>query len=125
MTAIQLLNQLTERQLSDDTRLRRVVAQFQRQLGQIFKNASVRRRNRKYEIDVAVYATPMGRGRSFQMPERQIREWIRQAAESAHPRLYKRMNVNIEPWITGRVSHKLFAPVKITIDAAQNPMPMG
>jgi hypothetical protein len=119
VTARQILNQLTERQLSDDTRLRRVVALFQRRLGEIFKNASVRRRNRRYEIDVGVYETPMKGGRAYRMPDRQIKEWIRQAAASAHPKLYKRMTVNILPWTSGRVSNRLLAPVKITIDASQ------
>jgi hypothetical protein len=96
-----------------------VVALFQRKLGDIFGNASVRRRNRRYEIDVAVYETPMPGGRSYQMPARQIKEWIRQAAEKAHPRLYKRLTVNIQPWESGRVSHKLFAHVQVLIDAAQ------
>ena len=121
MTVTQELQWITERQLSDDTRLRRVVALFQRRLGQIFKNASVRRRNRRYEIDVAVYETPMRGGRGYRMPERQIREWIRQAAETAHPKLYKRMTVNIEPWKSGHVSNKLLAPVRITIDASPSP----
>lgn len=121
MTATQILNRITERQLSDDTRLRRVVALFQRKLGHIFKNASVRRRNRRYEIDVAVYETPMAGGKGFRMPERQIKDWIRVAAESAHPRLYKRMTVNIGPWKTGKLSHRLLTPVQITIDARQNP----
>lgn len=125
MTARQILNQLTERQLSDDTRLRRVVALFQRKLGQIFKNASVQRRNRRYEIDVAVYETPMKGGRGYRMPDRQIKEWIRQAAESAHPKLYKRMTVNIGPWTSGRISNKLLAPVRISIDASHSPDSMG
>ena len=119
MTVVQTLNRLTERQLSDETRLRRVTALFQRQLGEIFGNASVRRRNRRYEIDVAVYETPLAGGRTFRMPARQIREWIRQAAEKAHPRLYKRLSVDIGRWITGRVSSKLHAPVKILVDASQ------
>ena len=118
-TALQLLNWLVERQISDATRLRRVTALFQRELGAIFGNASVRRRNRRYEIDVAVYETPLAGGQTFRMPERQIREWIRQAAAKAHPRLYKRLSVDIGRWTTGRVSNKLHAPVKILVDASQ------
>lgn len=121
LSAIQILNQLTERQLGDETRLRRVTALFQRQLGEIFGNATVRRRNRRYEIDVAVYETPLAGGRPFRMPDRQIKEWIRQAAAKAHPRLYKRLSVDIGRWTTGRVSNKLHAPVKILVDAVQSP----
>lgn len=122
MTAQQILTEISERQISDDTRLRRVVALFQRELGDIFGNASVKRRNRRYEIDVAVYERP---GRMIKMPDRMITEWIRKAAEKSHPRLYKRMTVNIQPWTTGRVSHKLFAPVKILIDATPTQQPSG
>ena len=125
MTVVQILNRLTERQLSDQTRLRRVTALFQRQLGEIFGNASVRRRNRRYEIDVAVYETPLPGGKTFRMPDRQIKEWIRQAAAKAHPRLYKRLSVDIGQWITGRVSNKLHAPVKVLVDANQDSAPMG
>jgi hypothetical protein len=117
MTVLQVLNQLTERQLSDDTRLRRVTALFQRHLGSIFGNASVRRRNRRYEIDVAVYETPLGGDKTFRMPARQIKEWIRQAAAKSHPRLYKRLSVDIGPWSIGRVSSKYYAPVRILVDA--------
>lgn len=98
--------------------MRRVVALFQRTLGSLFGNASVRRRNRRYEIDVAVYERPTLGGKPYQAPERQIKEWIRQAALRAHPRLYKRLTVNIEPWIIGRKSRRLFAPVKIIVDAS-------
>ncbi len=119
MTAVQILSQLTERQLSDETRLRRVTALFQRHLGTIFGNASVRRLNRRYEIDVAVYETPLAGGQTFRMPPRQIKEWIRQAAAKAHPRLYKRLSVDIGQWTTGRVSSKLHVPVKILVDANQ------
>jgi hypothetical protein len=119
MTAVQVLSQITERQLSDETRLRRVVALFQRQLGEIFGNASVRRHNRRYEINCAVYETPLAGGRSFRMPERQVREWIRQAAAKAHPRLYRRMSVQIGLWTHGHASQKLYLPVQIQVDAKQ------
>jgi hypothetical protein len=120
VTTRQFLTRITERQISDDTRLRRVVALFQRELGRVFNNASVRRRNRRYEIDFAVYEQPLPGGRPFQMPDRQINEWIRQAALKAHPRLYKRLTVNIDRWRSGHASKKLFAPVKIFIDASQS-----
>lgn len=119
MTAVQFLNQISERQLSDDTRLRRVTALFQRHLGEVFGNASVKRRNHRYEIDLAVYETPLRGGRPYRMPGRMIREWIRQAAEKAHPRLYKRLSVEIQPWIVGHASHKMYAPVKVLVDATQ------
>ena len=59
-----LLIALTERQISDETRLRRVVALFQRRLGDVFGNAQARRRNRRYELDVAVYEKPLPGGRA-------------------------------------------------------------
>lgn len=119
MTARRFLTQLSERQIGDETRLRRVVALFQRDLGRIFGNANVRRRNRRYEIDVAVYEQPLPGGRSFKMPERQIAEWVRQAAQKAHPRLYKRINMQVDPWRMGHASRKLFAPLRIFVDARQ------
>jgi hypothetical protein len=96
------------------------VAQFERSLGDIFGNARVRRRNRRYEINVGVYEHPRtDRGQGYRMPERQIREWIRHAAHVAHPRLYKRMTVDVGRWQDGRFSNKVFAPVSIVVDAKQ------
>jgi hypothetical protein len=115
-TLRQNLELILERQISDETRLRRVVALFQRSLGEIFGNAMVRRRNRRYEVDLAVYETPIQGGQSYRMPRRQIIEWIRQAAHKAHPRLYKRLKVDVSPWESGHASHKLYAPVKIYIE---------
>ena len=119
MTARQYLVSITERQLSNEMRLRRVVALFQRELGDIFGNATVRRRNRRYEIDMAVYERPLPGGKAYRMPNRQVTEWIRQASVKAHPRLYKRLTLNIEPWRMGHTSRKLFAPVKVLVDATQ------
>lgn len=115
-----MLDELTERQLSDETRLRRVVAFFQRELGAVFGNARVLRRNRRYEVIVAVYEKQLASGRVYRMPSRQIMEWIRQAANKAHPRLYKRMTIDIRPWKVGGFTHKQFAPVFIQVDAAQS-----
>jgi hypothetical protein len=111
------LEQIIEQQLSDETALRRVVALFQRKLGSIFGNASVRRCQRRYEIDLAVYETPIQGGQAHRMSDRQIREWVRQAALRAHPRLYTRLEVNIGKWTGGRVSQKQFVPVQILVDA--------
>jgi hypothetical protein len=112
---------LAERQLGDATRLKRVVALFQRELGDIFGNARVRRRNRRYELGVAVYEKPVQRtGQAYRMTDRQIRVWIKQAADRAHPRLYRRMRVQTGPWQQGRVSQKLYSPVTIRIDANQD-----
>lgn len=119
MSVRRLIIALTERQISDETRLRRVVAFFQRQLGDMFGNVQVRRRNRRYELDVAVYEKPLPGGRAYRMPDRQIKSWIKLAADKAHPRLYKRIRVAVQPWQAGRVSKKLFAPVKVIVDAAQ------
>ena len=116
----EVINYLAERQISDRTRLQRVVGLFQRELGAVFGNASVRRRNRRFEINLAVYEKPLVGGRAFQMPDRQIREWIRQAAEKAHPRLYKRLTVAVQPWKSGSVTHRLFAPVQILVDASES-----
>jgi hypothetical protein len=104
--------------MSDATRLRRVVAFFQRQLGDVFGNAQARRRNHRFELDVAVYEKPLPSGNAYKMSEKQIRSWIKLAADKAHPRLYKRVRVDIEPWRVGRASKKLFAPVRIVVDAA-------
>lgn len=120
MTVQQILSEITERQLSDATRLRRVVALFQRELGNTFGNASVKRRNRRYEIDVAVYEKPIPGGHAYKMPTRQVYEWVRQAAAKAHPRLYKRLQVDLQPWQQGRTSKKLFAHLKIMVDANQD-----
>lgn len=121
MTAKQILDEIVERQVSDETMLKRVVALFQRELGAIFGNVSVKRRNRRYEIDVAVYEKPIAGGHSFKMPTRQVHEWVRQAAAKAHPRLYKRLRVSLQPWKNGHSSKKLFAPLHITVDANQTP----
>lgn len=119
-----IITAIVEQQVSDATRLRRVVALFQRELGEVFGNAKVRRRNRRYEIDVAVYEKPVpGSGRAYRMPPRQITAWVKQAADKAHPRLYKRVRVDVQPWTVGRVSHKLFAPVKVVVDAVQAQQP--
>jgi hypothetical protein len=67
---------------------------------------------------LAVYENPLPGGHSFKMPTRQIKEWIRQAAEKAHPRLYKRLSVDIQSWRQGPVTHRLYAPVKILVDAS-------
>lgn len=120
MTVRSLITALTEREISDSTRLRRVVALFQRQLGDYFGNAQVKRRNRRYHIDVAVYEKPLpGEDAGYKMSERQIKSWVRLAAERAHPRLPKRVAVDVGPWQFGRVSKKLFAPVHIVVDAEQ------
>ena len=106
--------------MGDATRLRRAVAMFQRNLGKIFGNAGVRRRNRRYEIEVAVYETPIARtgaGRAYRMPERQIRAWIKTAADRVHPRLYRRVRVDVKPWKMGWVSKRVFCPVMINVDA--------
>lgn len=121
MTSKQILDEIIERQISDATMLKRVVALFQRELGAIFGNASVKRRNHRYEIDVAVYEKPIAGGESYRMPTRQVQEWVRQAAAKAHPRLYKRLQVNVQPWKHGHASKKLFAPLHITVDARQSP----
>lgn len=106
--------------LSDATRLKRTVAGFQRNLGDIFGNAQVKRANRRYLLSVAVYEKPLGgTGQAYKMDRKQIVTWVKHAAEQAHPRLHRRMNVQVLPWRMGRVSHKLFAPVKITVEAAQ------
>jgi hypothetical protein len=118
VTSQQILAEITERQLSDETRLRRVVAFFQRELGAIFGNAQVRRRNRRYEINLAVYEKPLAAQRNYRMPDRHIAEWIKQAAAKAHPRLYKRLSVQIHPWKQGGFTHKLFAPVTVFVDAS-------
>jgi hypothetical protein len=111
---------LTEREISDATRLRRVVAFFQRQLGGVFGNATARRRNHRYELDLAVYEKPMPGGGAYKMSERQIRTWIKMVADKTHPRLYKRLQVDVQPWRVGRVSKKLFAAVHIIVDAEQS-----
>lgn len=115
-----ILALLAERQISDETRLRRVVAVFQRELGAIFGNASVRRRNRQYEIQMAVYEKPIpDTGQSYRPAPRRISAWVKHAADRAHPRLYKRIHVDMEPWRVGHSSSKLFCPVRITVDARQ------
>lgn len=119
MTSKQILDEIAERQVSDATMLKRVVALFQRELGATFGNASVKRRNHRYEIDVAVYEKPISGGQSFKMPSRQVHEWVRLAAAKAHPRLYKRLRVNLQPWKHGHASKKLFAPLHISVDASQ------
>lgn len=108
---------LIERQMSDETRLRRAVAIFQRQLGDVFGNASARRRNGRYELDIAVYEKPVPGGRSYRMPDRQIRAWVKLSADRAHPRLHKRLRVEVQPWRMGHASNKLFAPVRVTVIA--------
>jgi hypothetical protein len=117
----EILAEIIEEQLSDATRLKRVVAFFQRELGAIFGNARVDRRNRRYEILVAVYEKPLGGDKTYRMPNRQISEWIRQAANRAHPRLYKRLTVQIGKWQQGGFTHKLFTPVTVVVDANQAP----
>ena len=115
---------LCEQQMSDDTRLRRVVAFFQRELGDTFGNASVKRRNRRYEIDLAVYEKPIpGGAKPYRMNKRQIVAWIKNAADRAHPRLYRRLRVDVQPWLVGRVSHKQMCPVKVYVDAVQPQAP--
>jgi hypothetical protein len=116
----EILAEIVEQQLSDETRLKRVVAFFQRELGSIFGNARVTRRNRRYEILVAVYEKPLDSTQTYRMPNRQISEWIRQAANRAHPRLYTRLSVEIGQWKQGGFTRKLFTPVHITVDANQN-----
>lgn len=112
---IEAVDQENDR-LSDAIRLKRVVAAFQRNLGEIFGNAKVQRRNRRYLINVAVYEKPIsGRGQGYRMDAKQIATWVKLAADRAHPRLYRRYKVNVLPWITGHASHKLFAPVKIVV----------
>lgn len=124
VSARSIITAITERQISDDTRLRRVVALFQRELGGVFGNAKVRRRNRRYEIDVAVYEKPIpASGEAYRMSRRQIVSWIKQASDRAHPRLYRRLQVDVQPWQVGRVSRKLFAPVRVLVDAAQPQQP--
>lgn len=118
-TVRRYFNALLERQISDDTALRRVVGLFQRELGDIFHNASVRRRKGQYEIDVAVYEQPTPGGRAFRMTNRQISDWVTRAAAKAHPRLYKRLAIKFEPWRIGASSKRLFTAVKIFVDAAQ------
>jgi hypothetical protein len=118
VTTRSLLGSLVERQISDATRLRRVVAHLQRNLGDIFGNAHVQRRNRRYEIRVAVYEKPIpGSGRAYRMPAQQIRAWVHHAAEQAHPRLPRRLSIAIQPWQGGRVSQKTFCPVLVNVDA--------
>lgn len=119
MDTTEILAEIVEQQLSDETRLKRVVAFFQRELGGIFGNARVTRRNRRYEILVAVYEKPLGGTQTYRMPNRQITEWIRQAANRAHPRLYKRLSVQIGQWKQGGFTRKLFTPVNIGVDANQ------
>jgi len=115
-----ILALLVERQISDETRLKRVVALFQRELGAIFGNASVQRRNRQYQIKVAVYEKPIPQsGQSYRPPARRISAWVKHAADKAHPRLYRRLSLNVEPWRAGHASHKLFCPVTVTVDASQ------
>jgi hypothetical protein len=108
---------LTERQISDGTRLRRVVALFQRRLGAIFGNASVTRRNRRYLIDVAVYEKPLRGGRPYRLPPERILAWVLHAAEQAHPKLYTRLRLDIGPWTVGRSSQKEFCRVRIAVAA--------
>lgn len=106
--------------MGDATRLRRVVALLQRSLGAIFNNASVKRRNHRYIIRIAVYEKPLpGVGQGYRMSAKQIRAWVKQAADRIHPKLYRRMAIEVEPWTTGRFSHKLFCPVNVIVDARQ------
>lgn len=115
-----MLNALVERELSDDTRLRRTVAFFQRELGEIFGNAQAQRRNRRYEIQIAVYEKPIpGSGRAYRMPEKQIRSWVKVAADRSHPRLYRRVRVDVEPWKVGHATNKAYCPVLVSVDATQ------
>jgi len=120
VTALQILASLSEQQLSDATRLKRVVANFQRELGATFGNAMVKRRQRRWEIDLAVYEKPLTGTKTYRMPARQIQDWVRQAANRAHPRLYKRLKMEVGAWEMGKRTQKLFAPVKIFIDASQD-----
>src|SRR6516165_11919343 len=104
-----LVAALAERQLSDQTRLKRAVALLQRELGAVFGNAQAQRRNGGYDIQIAVYEKPIpGTGQAFRMPPKQARAWVKYAADRVHPRLYRRLTVDSGSWEQGRVSHKLF-----------------
>ena len=119
-SARQIISEIAEQQTSDATRLKRVVAAFQRALGNTFGNAYVTRRNRRYEIDVAVYEQPSkDAGKPIRMDRRTILNRIMLAARQAHPRLVSRMRVDIREWQTGHTSNKLFCPVKVYVNADQ------
>ena len=121
MTATAVIRELAERQLGNDTRLRRVTAIFQRKLGDIFGNARVRRRRGRYEIDVAVYEKPLPDGTGYRIPEQRIRAWVAHAAGQAHPKLYTRLGLEIGPWAVGRVSNKQFCWLRIIVSLLRSP----
>jgi hypothetical protein len=115
-SARQIISEIVEQQVSDLARLKRIVAAFQRALGTTFGNASVNRRNRRYEIDVAVYEQPSTvAGKPIQMDRKTILNRIMLTARQVHPGLVRSMRVDVKPWQTGHSSHKLFCPVRIYI----------